>query len=104
MKRFYGSIFIGKEKLEEAGINNPIKLEYYKIINENEEINEEKSKFGIKIVKTQYLENDTIIEDETIKHISNNSERVDQILEILKTNEVTPICLQDIVNDLSYIL
>ena len=36
MKRFYGSIFIEKEKLEEAGVENPIKLEYYKIINEDE--------------------------------------------------------------------
>jgi len=59
MKRFYGSIFIEKEKLEEAGVENPIKLEYYKIINEDEFVKGTNSKYGIKIVKTQYIENDT---------------------------------------------
>ena len=34
MKTFFGGTFIEKEKLEEAGINHPIKLEYYKEINE----------------------------------------------------------------------
>ena len=34
MKTFFGSIFIEKEKLQEAGVKYPIKLEYYKIINE----------------------------------------------------------------------
>ena len=32
MKTFFGSIFIEKEKLQEAGVKYPIKLEYYKII------------------------------------------------------------------------
>ena len=51
MKVFFGSIFIKKEELEEARINYPIKLEYYKIINEDEFINKNKEKFGIKIIK-----------------------------------------------------
>lgn len=98
MKRFYGSIFIEKEKLEEAGIDNPIKLEYYKIINEEQL---EKDKYGIKIVKTQYFDNDTRVEDKTIEHISDNEEKVDEILRVLKNNEVTPICLQDVLCDLA---
>ena len=32
MKTFFGSIFIEKERLQEAGVEYPIKLEYYKII------------------------------------------------------------------------
>ena len=52
MKRFFGGIFIEKEKLKEEGINHPIKLEYYKQI--NEETNEE-NKYGITIVKTEYI-------------------------------------------------
>ena len=35
MKTFFGSIFIEKEKLQEAGVKYPIKLEYYKIKNED---------------------------------------------------------------------
>ena len=47
MKIFYGSTFIEKKKLEEEGIKDQIKLEYYKIINEDEIVKGNKSKFGI---------------------------------------------------------
>ena len=45
MKTFFGSVFIEKEKLEEAGITHPIKLEYYKQINEDEINSYEKPKY-----------------------------------------------------------
>ena len=45
MKTFFGSIFIEKEKLQEAGVKYPIKLEYYKIINEDEFINKNNAKY-----------------------------------------------------------
>ena len=38
MKNFFGSIFINRDKLYEAGINYPIKVEYYKITNEEEKM------------------------------------------------------------------
>ncbi len=101
MKIFFGGTFIEKEKLEEAGIEHPIKLEYYKIINEDEFVKKNNEKYGIKIVKTEYLQNDTKIEDKTIKYISNNEQKVNDILEILKHNEVTPISVQDIICDFS---
>lgn len=101
MKTFYGSIFIKKEKLQEAGIKYPIKLEYYKIINEDEFIHGNNAKYGIKIVKTEYLENDTKVEDKTIKYLSNNEQKINDILSILKENEVTPVCVQDVICDFS---
>ena len=101
MKTFFGSIFIKKEKLEEAGINYPIKLEYYKIINEDEFIHGENAKYGIKIVKTEYLSNDTRVEEKTIKYLPSNEQKINYILTILKKNEVTPICVQDVICDLS---
>ena len=36
LKNFFGSIFINRDELLEAGINYPIKVEYYKITNEPE--------------------------------------------------------------------
>ena len=36
MRTFFGSTFIEKDKLEEAEIYHPIKLEYYKEINEDD--------------------------------------------------------------------
>lgn len=101
MKTFFGSIFIEKKKLEEAGINYPIKLEYYKIINEDEFIHEERAKYGIKIVKTEYLTSGTQVEDKTIKYLSSNEQKVNDILSILKENEVTPVCVQDVIYDFS---
>ena len=52
MKTFFGSVFIEKEKLDEAGIKYPIKLEYYKQINEDEISTYQKPKYGIEIIKT----------------------------------------------------
>lgn len=101
MKTFFGSIFIEKEKLKEAGVEHPIKLEYYKIINEDEFINKSNAKYGINIVKTEYLDNDTKVEDKTIKYLSSNEQKINDILKILKDNEVTPICVQDVICDFS---
>ena len=100
MNIFFGGTFIKKENFEEAGIVNPIKLEYYKIINEDEFINKDNAKYGIKIVKTEYIKDDIKTENKEIKHLSDNEEKTNQILEVLKRNEVTPIGVQDIMQDL----
>ena len=98
---FFGGTFIKKEELQEAGIEYPIKLEYYKIINEDEFIKNSNAKYGIKVVKTEYLDNDANIEEEKIKHLSNSEQRIDEILNILKQNEVTPIATKDVISDIS---
>ena len=38
VKNFFGSIFINRDELKEAGIDYPIKVEYYKITNEDEKL------------------------------------------------------------------
>ena len=86
MNTFFGSIFIEKEKLREAGVEHPIKLEYYKIINEDEFISRDNAKYGIKIVKTEYKKNNTKIEDKTIRYLSNNEQKIEEILDIFKKN------------------
>ena len=98
MKKFFGGIFIEKEKLEEAGIKYPIKLEYYKIINEDEYSGS--NEYGVNIVKTEYIDKDIKIEEKTIKYVSNSEEKVNDILRILKENEVTPIGVEDVISDL----
>lgn len=101
MKTFYGSTFIDKKELEEAEIDHPIKLEYYKIINEDDLISREGTKYGIDIVKTEYLNNKPKVEEKKIKYISNDENIVNRVLEILKCNEVTPISVQDVLTDFS---
>lgn len=101
MKIYFGSIFMNKDKLEEAGINYPIKLEYYEIINEDEITKNKKTKFGISIEKTEYRRDNVKIEKEVMKYISNDEQKIKEILSILKDNEVTPVALQDIIYDFS---
>lgn len=96
MKNFFGSIFINREELEEAGINYPIKVEYYKIINEEEKIKQNKLMYGIQVIKTEYK--DKIgIEQQKAEHITNDEKEIEKILELIKTNEVTPIGLEDVI-------
>lgn len=100
MKTFFGGIFIEKEKLEEAGIDYPIKLEYYKYTN-NEDRN--KSKYGISIIKTEYKD-DVVVEEKNIKYLTNDESRAIDILQLLKNNEVTPIGVEDIIQDYARII
>ena len=76
LKIFYGSKFIEKEKLEEAGINYPIKVEYYKMINEDEIIHKNNPKFGIKVIKTEYQKEEVKSEEKEIKFLSNDEKQV----------------------------
>lgn len=103
MKTFFGGTFMNKKQLEEAGINYPIKLEYYKNINENEWGKEKEnfSRFGIKVVKTEYKPGETKVENKEIRYLSNDEKRINEVLTIFKEHEVTPIAAEDVLSDLS---
>ena len=94
MKNFFGSIFINRDELLEAGINYPIKVEYYKITNEPEK--ENKLLYGIQVIKTEYK--DKIgVEQNRIEHITNDESEITKMLSLIKENEVTPIGLEDVI-------
>ena len=96
MKNFFGSIFINRDELREAGINYPIKVEYYKITNEEEKIKQNKLIYGIQVIKTEYR--DKIgVEQNKIEHITNDEKEINKMLDLIKENEVTPIGLEDVV-------
>lgn len=98
MKEFYGGVFIEREKLISSGIEYPIKLEYYKTKNV-EENNEFREIFGINIVKKEYKEK-VNIEEEKIEYITDDEEHVNKILDIFKNNEVTPVSAKYIIEDM----
>ena len=99
MKNFFGSIFINRDELKEAGINYPIKVEYYKITNETQKIKENELMYGIQIIKTEYKEK-IGIEQNKLEHITNDEKEIMQMLEKLKENEVTPVGLEDVIIEL----
>ena len=94
MKNFFGSIFINRDELLEAGINYPIKVEYYKITNEPEK--ENKLLYGIQVIKTEYKEK-IGVEQNKIEHITNDESEITKMLSLIKENEVTPIGLEDVI-------
>jgi len=100
-KRFYGGTFINKEELMANGIFHPIKLEYYKTIRENKEFlgTTYGDSYGIQVVKTEYIDKTVKIETKEISYKINNEQKIDEILEILKNNQVTPTIAEDIVED-----
>ena len=99
MKNFFGSIFINRDRLIEAGINYPIKVEYYKIINEERQIKQNKLIYGIQIIKTEYREK-IGVEQNQLEEITNDENEINSILGLMKENEVTPIGLEEIVTEI----
>lgn len=95
MKTFFDGVFISKNLLEEAGIKYPIKLEYFKTLNENVE-----SKFGIEVVKTEYLEGNVNVESKEIINIAGDEQKQEEILSILRNNQVTPITLEEVLEEI----
>jgi len=99
-KKFYGGIFIDREKLSSEGIDYPIKLEYYKICEKSE--NQGTIQYGVQVIKTEYKTEEVNIENETISKITPNEKTIDKILDKFKTNEVTPITTRYVLEDMQY--
>lgn len=93
MKTFFGDIFIEASKLKEAGIQYPIKVEYYKLKDENNE------KYGIEIIKREYKPKNINIEKQVLKSLSKDECKIERMLELFEKNEVTPISAGEIIED-----
>lgn len=88
---------MNKDYLKEEGIEYPIKLEYFITSIEEENVG---TKYGIIIVKTEYLADNVRIETNEINNITNNIYEEKQIIKKLRDNEVTPAVLQDIIEEI----
>ena len=101
MKTFYGGKFIAKSKLEKEGIFYPIKLEYYKSIEtQGNKQNDNYTRFGISVVKTEYIPDNIKIVSREVKDISTDERKIENLLSILKEKEVTPVAVEEIIRDL----
>lgn len=98
MKTFFSSTFVNEELLQQEGICYPIKLEYYKITNEIDP-QEEKVKFGIKVVEKEYKKEGIKVNKQKIEEVSNDEEKIEELLKKLERNEVTPGGLEDVINE-----
>ena len=96
MKTFFDGVFISKEKLDQAGIEYPIKLEYYKTLGEENV----EAKFGIEVVKTEFFNGNVRVETKELKSITDNEDEQNRLLSILRNNEITPIGVDDVLQEL----
>ncbi len=97
MKTFFGGMFMNKEELRREGILYPIKLEYYKI----KDLKSKNDIFGVEVVKTEYINEKVNVEKASVDKLTNDEEIENSILNLLKRNEVTPVALKDVVQDLA---
>ncbi len=102
MKTFFGETFIPKDILEENGIKYPVKIEYYKNVNEDNSKDSNKTKYGISIVQTEYIPNHTKIETKNIKYLTNDEKEDEKILNIFKECQVTIINSEEVISDLGF--
>jgi len=99
LKTFFDGIFIDSNDAEKE-VEYPIKLEYYKTIKTEENV---EAKYGIEIVETEFLNGKVNVESKIINSISNSSEEIEKMIEILKNNEVTPIGIEDAIDEITII-
>ena len=96
MKTFFDGIFIDSNDPDEES-EYPIKLEYYKTIETEENV---KAKYGIEIVETEFKEGRVNVESKGVKNIAETSKEIGKILTMLRNYKVTPMGIEDAIDEL----
>lgn len=99
MKRKIFGVVDLKKKLK---CEQSVLVEYYIVEEEKSDENyDEQKPYGIEVMKKQIIDGVTYREIKTVRNISDSSEQVAKLLDILKRNSVTPITVADVLEDLS---
>lgn len=98
-KILYGEIRLKNEDFGESEGKHSMKLEYYKTQNYSENLFETEN-FGVEIKKREYLGSRVEEETKCIENVTRKEEVIDELIETLKRNKVTPISLEEVVKDL----
>lgn len=101
IKEFYGGTSINSNDVEHFSSKGKIELKYYKIISNIVGKKNQKQKYGIEVVKKCVNNNVISEEKKEIFNCIEKEEVADRVLELLKTNRVSPINVVDILQDLS---
>lgn len=98
LRTFFGKTTINNEDAEQANFDR-MYLEYYKNVNERE-IKKDEKPYGVTIIKKTQIGKILEIEEKEVKNILNRENDVDNILKLLAEYKVTPIGLDDVLQDL----
>ena len=94
LREFYGDTVIDKSEYNELDVEYKIELEYYKTKKNEKNSRNLKHKdesFGLEIIKKEIIGERTSIESKEFKNIVDTEEKVDK---------VTPICVNEVLEDL----
>ena len=100
VRTYYGGNYIDDKDLEESDVRNRIELEYYTTKTYGNKLNEEVEMYGIEIVKKEYKDEGINIEFRNRGNICNNLDKINTIVDTLKRCKVTPIGLDDVIDDI----
>lgn len=95
-KKLYGKTTIDSSDSDELNKEYEMELEYYQLENSTS-----KHQYGIEIIKKEKIKNQLNIEKKMINNICNKEQETTKLLELLMINKVTPISVDDILQDLS---
>lgn len=95
LKKLYGKTILNNMDSDELTKDNEIELEYYQIKNVIEN-----KPYGIQIIKRNMKNNILNTEEKIVKNICDEEIKNIKVLEILIKNKVTPISVDDIIEDL----
>ncbi len=98
LRTFFDKTTINNEDAEQANFDR-MYLEYYKNVNERE-IKKDEKPYGVTIIKKTQIGKILEIEEKEVKNILNRENDVDNILKLLVEYKVTPIGLDDVLQDL----
>lgn len=98
LRTFFGKTTINNEDAEQANFDR-MYLEYYKNVNERE-IKKDEKPYGVTIIKKTQIGKILEIKEKEVKNILNRENDVDNILKLLVEYKVTPIGLDDVLQDL----
>ena len=98
LRTFFGKTTINNEDAEQANFDR-MYLEYYKNVNERE-IKKDEKPYGVTIIKKTQIGKILEIEEKEVKNILNRENDVDNILKLLVEYKVTPIGLDDVLQEL----
>lgn len=98
LRKLYGKAIIDCSDSEELCKGYKVELEYYQT-----EDKRSNKPYGIEIVKKCIQDEKMQIEEKRMNHICCGEQDTNNLLEILISNKVTPIALEDVIHDFKVI-
>lgn len=97
---YHGATLLNENDATDTNIKNKIELEYYTMEKQRYIQSKKIVFYGISIVKKEYGKNTIKYERQSVENVSTSENKIKDIVELLKEHKVTPVTLEDVLEDL----